>query len=183
MPTLRVPLLCLIALGVAVACCDLPIGAAEEKSKKDVVKGKFLFFDAERNLLRASQGRISVTLLVDKETKLLVDGSPTTMKLADLPERSYLNLTLNADKTTVLAINAIGPNLKWTIDTVDPAKRTVSVYSGKKKDTYTVLKHATITNVNKETVTLEEVKPGSVAYLQLSLDKTRVLGLSIRSAD
>lgn len=181
MQYLRSPLPFVLALWVAASCC-LPTRADEKAIKKSTVNGKYIYYDAERMLLRVSQGSITSTFVVAKETKLLVNGSPSAFKLADLPERAYLVLTLNDDKTTVLGISAVGPSEKWTIEAIDPVKRTVAVAAGKKRESFSVIENAKITYLKKQVIPLADLKPGTVVYLQMTLDKKSVMGINIRSA-
>ena len=182
MRCLSFPLPVLLTLWVAVSCCAPNTRADDKAIKQSTVNGKYIYYDTERMLLRVSQGSITATFVVDKEAKLLVNGSPSAVKLADLPERSYLVLTVNDDKTTVLSINAVGPSEKWTIDAIDPVKRTVAVTSGKKKETFSVIENAKITYLKKQIIPLADIKPGTVVYLQMTLDKKSVMGINIRSA-
>ena len=157
--------------------CLVSFASAQSKSKS-IVSAKLLTYDPDLGTIRATLGTSStkaVTLIVAKDVKLTVDEEATTKVLADLPEGTYLDLTLNADKTTVLSINAEGPGLRRTVESIDLKAGTITVRAGKKEDTMKFDKDVTIrVDKGKPQLKLEDVKPGMVVHLRQSFDRTHI---------
>jgi hypothetical protein len=157
---------------------------AQSKSKDKEVElgGRFKLYDPERRLLQASVYGNTVTLVVEADAKFLIDGEPTKMKLEELPEGSHMRLTLNAEKTNVLGIDAVGPYSGWKIESIDHAKRRITVNSvyGKKHETYEVVMNAKITKGRTDELKFDEVKPNDLVYLYFTFDRTRVLAIVVR---
>jgi len=157
--------------------------SAQSAKVKATTTGKLLVYDEQLQTLRVTKGTsstTSVTLVVAKDLKLTVDEQPTTKKLGDLPEGTYLDMTLNADKTTVVAINAEGPALRRVIQEIDFEKRIIKVRYSAKEELHQFDKDVLVRDERtKKDVSLADVKPGLLVGLRQSLDRTHITEIHI----
>jgi RNA polymerase sigma factor (sigma-70 family) len=140
----------------------------------DVEKRTLTFDD------KATAAVAGKTFTVGKDANIVIDGKPGA--LADLPEGSYINVTLSVDQQTVGTIHAQGAPVDCDcggslVRSVDPANDAITfddkaraAVAGK---TFTVAKDALI-SIDGKPGKLAELPAGAFVSLRLRVDKATV---------
>jgi len=168
----------LFAFGLIGIITCVTVAQEPQQTKTKTIHGKLQGYDGARGIIRVSKGNGNLTFLVAKDVKLTINDEPTNKKLADIELDTHLELALSSDKSSVIAINAEGPEVKRTVESVDLDKRIIKVRLGKTVDEFMLDPQVVITRMKKE-VKLDEIKPGMAINIQLTLDKTKVMSIVI----
>jgi hypothetical protein len=165
-------------LAIALGAISADAGNPQFTAGTNAFKSKLIGYDAERNLIRLTRGMTSVTLIVDKNVKITVDHEASERKLSDVPANTNIGVVVNADKTTLLELHVLGPEVMRTIESVDLDKCALRTLAGKKEETLALSKGVMVTK-GKDEASLEDIKPGTRVSLQLSFDKSKVLTIRL----
>ena len=169
---------------------------AENKRRADF-HGTLIGYDEKAGTLavwhggeRGGGNAERTTFVVAKDVKVIIDNDKPG-KISDLPEETPLDLVLNEDKTTILAIRAEGRAYHVErLQAVDADKNTITVSLGaartnvegvkkleNKESVHQVAADAKIT-VDGQPAKLADLKLTSGTTVKLSLDQKSVVGIS-----
>lgn len=152
---------------------------AAKKVKKTYFKGKVISYDAELKLMRVAKGTLTVTLVVEPEIPMQIDSQPTTRKVAELPTDTVVSILLNADKSAGVQLDAQGPVVLRTVESIDRENFTMKCRDDKKN--VESVSFATDVPVTNDQVpgTLDDIKAGSRVFLKLSFDKSKAMTIRV----
>ena len=158
-----------------------------EEPRKNDFTGRFVSYNATNSTLIVTGGerRDTVTFAVARDAKVTIKGAAG--KLADLNEKHMLQLTLNADRSTVLEIRGDEraveqprrdqPADRRMILSVDADKRTITIKGERENTSFPVSKEARFA-VNGREAKLADVKPGVLSLVQFSDDQKTVVAIT-----
>jgi ferric-dicitrate binding protein FerR (iron transport regulator) len=150
--------------------------------RRPEASGRFVNYNAGNNTLviMGKERRTEITFAVAKDVKVTLNGAAG--KLTDLNEKHMLQLSLNADRSTVVEISGAtqaadeprrdGGNRR-VIVSVDAEKRTVTLKGERENDTYSVRDNARILVGGRE-AKLADLKPGTQIVVGFADDRKTV---------
>jgi ferric-dicitrate binding protein FerR (iron transport regulator) len=145
-------------------------------------RGFLVAVDPQKITVTKGRTPAESTLAVGGEVQVFIDGRPA--RLADLPKGSLVYLQQPDEKAPVSVIRAEGMSAGGDVRAVDPARRTITLVGrpagrGQQADpSYAIDPDAPVT-IGGKPAQLADVQPGSKVMLKMSVDRQRVIGITI----
>lgn len=166
---------------------DRPEVRREAAREREVgrVGGVIVEIDAAKGtigLLIGREGNLNITTLtVGKEAKIRLmhgDRPLNDITFAQLAKPAQAWVTLDAEQKSATALDVMAPILRLRVKAVDAAGRKVTFAAERMEQTLEFAADAKVMRGRNE-VALDELAPGTMLMLSLSLDRSRVIAASI----
>lgn len=160
-------------------------GARDGEREAGRVGGVIVEIDAAKGtigLLVGREGNLNITTLaVAKDAKLRLmhaERPLSDLTFAQLTKPAQAWATLDADQKSVTALDVMAPIMRLRVKSVDAAGRKITVAAERVEHTFELAADAKVTRGRNE-VQLNELAPGTMVLLSLSLDRSRVIAASV----